>query len=67
YGWIRKRHAGLNQGNLVRRHLPNWEMRHGSIEMFRPQKVAITRYRFRGARIPTPWSNETTGSPAPAA
>jgi RNA-directed DNA polymerase len=67
YGWIRKRHAGLNQGNLVRRHLPNWEIRHGSIEMFRPQKVAITRYRFRGARIPTPWSNETTGSPAPAA
>jgi RNA-directed DNA polymerase len=67
YGWIRKRHAGLNQGNLVRRHLSNWEMRHGSTEMFRPQKVAITRYRYRGARILTPWSSETTGTPAPAA
>jgi len=67
YNWIRKRHAGLNQGKLVRRHLPNWEMRHGKIEMFRPQKVAITRYRYRGARIPTPWSGERTGTPAPAA
>ena len=67
YNWIRKRHAGLNQGKLVRRHLPNWEMRDEKIEMFRPQKVAITRYRYRGARIPTPWSGERTGTPAPAA
>jgi RNA-directed DNA polymerase len=67
YSWIRKRHAGLNQGKLVRRHLPNWEMRDGKIEMFRPQKVAITRYRYRGARIPTPWSGERTGTSAPAA
>jgi RNA-directed DNA polymerase len=67
FGWIRKRHAGLNRGNLVRRHIPHWEMRDGSVEMFRPQKVPITRYRYRGAQIPTPWSSETTGSPAPAA
>jgi RNA-directed DNA polymerase len=67
FGWIRKRHAGLNRGNLVRRHIPHWEMRDGSVEMFRPQKVPIVRYRYRGAQIPTPWSSETTGSPAPAA
>ena len=67
FGWLRKRHAGLNQGTLVRRHLPNWEIRDGRVEMFRPQKVAITRYRYRGARIPTPWTSETTGSPTPAA
>jgi RNA-directed DNA polymerase len=67
FGWIRKRHAGLSKGTLVHRHLPNWEMRDGQIEMFRPQKISITRYRYRGARIPTPWSSERTGSPAPAA
>lgn len=67
FGWLRKRHAGLNQGTLVRRHLPNWEIRDGRVEMFRPQKVAITRYRYRGARIPTPWTRETTASPASAA
>ncbi len=67
YGWLRKRHAGLNKGTLVRRHLPNWEIRDGRVEMFRPQKVAIVRYRYRGTRIPTPWSSETTVSPAPVA
>ena len=35
---------------------------------FRPYQVNIERYRYRGARIPTPWSSApTTGSPAPAA
>jgi hypothetical protein len=39
----------------------------GGIEMFRPYTVAIERYRFRGTRIPTPWSSAATpGSPAPA-
>ena len=33
-----------------------------------PNTVAIERYRYRGARIPTPWSSEPTmGAPAPAA
>jgi RNA-directed DNA polymerase len=59
FGWRRKRHAGLNKGDLVRRHLQNWEVRDGHIEMFRPQKVAITRYRYRGAQIPTPWASQT--------
>jgi RNA-directed DNA polymerase len=53
---------------LVRRYLPGWRISDGGIEMFRPYKVNIERYRYRGARIPTPWSNATTtGSPAPAA
>ena len=66
-GWLRKRHVGLNWGTLRRRHLPNWEIRDGRIEMFRPRTIAIERYRYRGTRIPTPWTSETTGSPAPAA
>lgn len=27
---------------------------------FRPTQVAIVRYRYRGTRIPTPWSSPTT-------
>ncbi len=66
--WLRKRHPGLNMHTLVRRHLPGWRISDGGIDMFRPYTVAIERYRFRGTRIPTPWSNATTtGSPAPAA
>lgn len=63
-GWLRKRHVGLNMHTLVRRYLPGWEMRDGEISMFRPREVAITRYRYRGTRIPTPWSSVPTGSPA---
>ncbi len=49
-GWLRKRHLGLNMHTLVRRYLPGWRIRDGGIEMFRPNKVAIERYRYRGAR-----------------
>ena len=56
-GWLRKRHDGLNWGTLRRRYLPGWEIRDGQTEMFRPRQVAIVRYRYRGAQIPTPWAS----------
>ncbi len=56
-GWIRKRHHGLNWGTISRRYLPGWEIRDGATEMFRPRKVAIVRYRYRGTRIETPWTS----------
>ena len=68
FGWLRKRHVGLNKHTLVRRYLPNWVVRAGRIEMFRPRAVAIERYRYRGTKIRTPWTIvTTTGTPAPAA
>jgi RNA-directed DNA polymerase len=66
-GWLKKRHLGLNMHSLVRRYLPGWEISDGGIEMFRPRAVAIERYRYRGTKIPTPWTSETTGPHAPAA
>jgi len=67
-GWLRKRHVGLNWGALHRRYLPGWEVRDGRTEMFRPRAVTIVRYRYRGTRIPTPWTSPAPGSsPAPAA
>jgi RNA-directed DNA polymerase len=59
-GWLRKRHVRLNMHTLVRRFLPGWKIRAGNIEMFRPTQVAIIRYRYRGTRIPTPWTSPTT-------
>jgi RNA-directed DNA polymerase len=67
FGWMRKRHAGLGQRELVRRHLPRWEIRDGHTEMFRPRAIPIVRYRYRGARIPTPWTNLNDQTPTPAA
>jgi RNA-directed DNA polymerase len=66
-GWLRKRHVGLNMHTLVRRFLPGWRIRAGGIEMFRPSTVNTERYRYRGAKIPTPWTSATTGPAAPAA
>ncbi|NKY31442.1 group II intron reverse transcriptase/maturase [Nocardia gamkensis] len=66
-GWLRKRHLGLNMHTLVRRYLPGWQIRAGGVEMFRPESVAIERYRYRGSKIATPWSSTpTAGSPAQA-
>ena len=66
--WVRKRHPKSNWGKIRRRHLPNWEISEDGVAMFRPRAVPVTRYRYRHAHIPTPWTSVTTkGSPAPAA
>ena len=67
FGWLHKRHHGLNKHTLVRRHLPDWKISDDGIDLFRPEAVAVVRYRYRGTKIPTPWSSTTTGPAAPAA
>ena len=54
-GWLNKRHPKLNKHTVVRRFLPGWEIRSEGVEFFRAWRVPVTRYRFRGTRIPTPW------------
>lgn len=56
--WVRKRHPKQGWGKLIRRHLPGWVLRDGRTEMFRPGRVEVTRYRYRGSRIPTPWASD---------
>jgi RNA-directed DNA polymerase len=65
--WLRKRHHGLNWGTLHRRFLPGWEIADGKVEMFRPQRVSIIRYRYRGSKIPTPWTSKFGLSVVPQA
>jgi RNA-directed DNA polymerase len=59
-GWLRKRHPRLNMHTVVRRFLPNWKISADGIEFFRAETVTITCYRYRGTRIPTPWSSPNT-------
>ena len=56
FGWLRKRHLGIGRKRLVRRVLPNWQIADGRVSLFKPQTVSIIRYRYRGARIPSPWA-----------
>ena len=51
----------------MRRFMPNWVIRAGRIEMFRPQALPIERYKYRGTKIPTPWDSPNRTIPQPAA
>ena len=54
--WLRRKHPRMNWGQLRRRYLgTGWWPEQDGVVLFDPARVAITRCRFRGARIPTPW------------
>lgn len=56
FRWLRKRHLGIGKKKLVRRELPAWRFADGATTLLKAQEVSIVRYRYRGARIPTPWA-----------
>ncbi len=58
--WLRKRHPGLNWTAIRRRFFHGWDIADGGIELFKPSTVAVTRYRYRGKTIPTPWTLPTS-------
>jgi retron-type reverse transcriptase len=41
--------------SLIGRYLPRWRPTDGEVTLFNPANVATTRYRYRGAKIATPW------------
>jgi RNA-directed DNA polymerase len=55
--WLRKRHLGLTWGTLRRRFWPTWQISERRVELFRPRSVTVSRYRYRGSKIPAPWAN----------
>ena len=57
--WLRHKHARLNWRQLRQRFLPGWRPTEGDTVLFNPARVATVRYRYRGARIPSPWAATT--------
>jgi RNA-directed DNA polymerase len=56
-GWLRRKHPGLNWKQFRRRCLPHgWWPTEGPVTLFNPATVSTTRYLYRGAVIPNPWS-----------
>jgi len=56
-GWLRRKHRRANWKFLRRRYLANgWWPEHDGMALFDCRAVPVTRYRYRGTRIPTPWS-----------
>jgi len=60
--WLRKRHLGLNWTAIRRRFMHGWQIADGGITPFMPSSVAVTRYRYRGTKIPTPWTTTTSAT-----
>ena len=60
--WLRVVHKGITWRSLRRRFLQGWRPTAGKVVLFYPSTVPIIRYRYRGACIPTPWSDVAPGS-----
>ena len=58
--WLCHKYSKTGIGVLRRRHARNWWPEQDGVRLFNPSTVAITRYRFRGAAIPSPWVTMTT-------
>jgi RNA-directed DNA polymerase len=62
--WLRRKHNRATWNWLRRRYLPGWRPTEGEVTLFQSEKVTVSRYRYRGSRIATPW---TSGSARTAA
>jgi len=57
--WLRKKHPHASWKHLRRHYLPDWWPTEGERTLFNPSAVPVTRYRYRGDRIPSPWATQT--------
>ncbi|MEV6816967.1 group II intron reverse transcriptase/maturase [Micromonospora sp. NPDC051296] len=59
-GWLRRKHRRANWKQLRRRYLPRWWPTDGADTLFDTRKVPVTRYYYRGTKIPAPWRQPMT-------
>jgi RNA-directed DNA polymerase len=62
--WLRRKHPRSNWKQLRRRYLPGWWPTDGEVVLLNPAAVTVTRYRYRAARIPSPWAKRARGAVA---
>src|SRR5215216_7924792 len=65
--WLRRRHPHSNWKTLRRAFLPGWQPTQDGVAMVRPSAVRVSRYRYRGHHIPTPWATAMGPTRKPAA
>jgi len=54
--WLYRKHHRPSWSWLRRRYLPGWWPTDGEVTLLRPASVPVTRYRYRGRSIPSPWA-----------
>ncbi|MGH2705451.1 MAG: group II intron reverse transcriptase/maturase [Actinomycetota bacterium] len=55
--WLRRKHPKANWSELRRRYLPDWWPTEDEMRLYNPATVSVTRYRYRGKRLPSPWAS----------
>jgi RNA-directed DNA polymerase len=56
--WLRHKHPQASWTWLRRRYLPGWWPTDGEVTLVNPGAVAVSRYRYRAGRIPSPWTEQ---------
>jgi len=54
--WLRKKHPRMSWKQINRRYGGKDGIHDRGIRLYKPGSLGIARYRYRGARIPTPWT-----------
>jgi RNA-directed DNA polymerase len=62
--WLRKKHPRLNWKQIQRRYTSEGTFAEKGLMLFNPGSVSVTRYRYRGARLPNPWIIPPTTDPS---
>jgi len=66
--WIRAKYAGkskLSMKQMRRRFCDvGWRFAHNGVVFTGASSVKVTRYRYRGSNIPTPWTPEPPAAPS---
>ena len=57
--WLRKRHHGQSWKVIRRRFMQGWNIVIGGVTLLMPSTITVSRYRYRGNRIPNPWTIPT--------
>lgn len=66
--WLRKKHPRMTWKQINRRYLNDDHIyQDRGLTLSRPARTRVTRYRYRGARIPTPWTTADLTGPRAAA
>lgn len=54
--WLRKKHPHMTWKQLRRRYFGKGGLRADGVTLYNPAAMRVTRYRYRGERISTPWN-----------
>jgi RNA-directed DNA polymerase len=66
--WLRHKNRRANWKQLRQRYLSGWWWpAEDEVVLFNPAAVTVSRYRYRGAHIPSPWTERVPGSVSPLA